>query len=896
MTHSTLSLFLTAVLLLSGCQKAAKVPQLSLVQPSSSKLASSPCEGIKIVGELTISDFKSLFHCLNEKNGLEPLKPVLIGNADHTAFFVQIYNDLFANNPTLRAETFEMLKSLEENGGLKEFLTLLSLFIEEFIKTDDFHPHFKALLQTLLKDDLHLTKLLKAIVLYPSVSELAHIAEISFSDQSASHLLFGLGAFLRHENNEGIRGSQTIVEVVKNISEIEPNPSPFGLEDLSQLSYHAVPRNLLEALFKLQRESKLSNLIDLLSDFTHRSTTTVLTGERLQKLERAEGLTEDQKKASYEVLRAHPVNDLSCLVKLISSLHRGFMEDENKSRQQNILASFDIFLQGVKGAFDSKKDQGPDADASKVVTTYSLFMNIAYLEVFDKKFHELSRDEKFKLYTNNEGPEQGLYAKYSHHFTTRKKIDFETRFRDYKNILKKERDPQDPNKPRWSPEEISEKLRIFKEKFNQQELPELQKKYGDFLNEQVRQAFRQITETPLFLDKTVYDFLLELKNVKSIALFLEKLLLNLDNELLDKFIKEFIQGQLGDFFEFNQPLMTFMKSLDVEHSGATWLSGTILRVIHGFADGMPMKDQITLIALVESVQIVERLLIHENRVEEIREVLLPLIKAVNAASQDERILRLFQWLHNGQFEQRNHETGQVITQLTPLLIQLAGSGFLEEAFHAIAHLGKHAETLNHFFHFLLLSEPKRTFLNLYRSMLQDEDHYILRTDIEHLLHIATTPKEIEELTLKIDMLRSNKKKELLKFASENDLLSPTAERPVTPLLKTISAAVNEYPKAVANFGLHLGNFLTPTRVHQFVSAYLKYREAKRSLPHMLQENILTYLIRRDEINTFFKIMEQMLAEETFQSTHLFIKEIIDRGELERMLHLLSKILLLQEIS
>lgn len=891
---STLLSLALAVIPLSGCGKRAAAPPPLSTPSHPTSVEQTPCHGIKIVGELSASDFTALFHCLNEKGGLEPLKPVLIGNLSNTAFFVQLYNEMFANNPTVRSQTFELLTSLEKNGGLKEFLAFISRFIEEFIETPDFNTHLKILLQTLLKDDIDLTGFLKTMIAYPEFSELSQMAETALNNGSFEHFLSAFGLFLKHKNNEGISGSQMVVETLKSLSGMRTHDSAFGLEDLSQLSYHAALRNLLEALFRLQRAELLPTLARLLTDLTTRSTTAILTEERLRKLkETPEELTEEEKKASSEVLGKHPANDLSALIKLISSLHRGFMEDEDESRQQNILASLDIFLESVKGAFDAKKDQGPDAEASKVVTAYSLFMNIAYLEAMDERFHRKQPQEKFELYTATENPENNLYAKYLQNFTTRKTIDFKKRYDEYKNFLKKERDPKNPDKPRWTPEEIAEKLRIFKEKLYE-ELPELQARYQHFLNEEVRRALHWINEKPIFLNKTFYDFLIELKSAKSIALFLEKLLLNLDNELLDKFIKEFMQGRLRDFFEFNRPLDAFMRSLYVEHSGATWFSGTILGVIHGFAKGMPMKDQITLIALVESAEPLEKLLIQENRIADIRSVLLPLLKAINAASQDERILNLFQWLHTGEFTNSRGESDEVITQLTPLLIEMMKSDFFNESLDFIAHIGKDAEIINRFLHFLLRSEPKKKFLNLYRSILTDEDHFILRADIEHLLHITRGPADIEALISKIEKLSSDKKGELLKLASHESLLPTNVKRSLTPVLKTISSMVDQHPERLKNFGFHLGNFLTPDSVNKLVSVFLKYRETKNRLSIASQESLLIHLIKQDQMIPFLEIVERLLDEETFQSTHLFIKELIVRGEIERTLQLLSKILLLKK--
>ena len=89
------------------------------------------------------------------------------------------------------------------------------------------------------------------------------------------------------------------------------------------------PEYLLKTLFTLRLEGKLDRLVGLLEDLLNHSTATYLTEERMYKLRNEpQNLTPEQIEASQEVLSRHPQNDLVSMVKLISTLHRKFEEDE----------------------------------------------------------------------------------------------------------------------------------------------------------------------------------------------------------------------------------------------------------------------------------------------------------------------------------------------------------------------------------------------------------------------------------------------------------------------------------------------------------------------------------------------------------------------------------------
>ena len=533
-----------------------------------------------------------------------------------------------------------------------------------------------------------------------------------------------------------------MVQFINNISALPTPSSNFTWNDLDELNIHHVPRNSLEALYELQKNSKLPTLIQLVTDLVKRNSTSSLTAERLEKLNHSpELLTPEQREASLQVLKSHPANDLVALIKLFSSLNRRFMDDENSTLNRNFLYSLDIFLQGVKSAFDADPHLGVDAEASRVMTIYSLFIDLSYTEIESSDFHSKNLDEKFTLYQNGT-----LYPKYITDYQTQKTREVLSL---YKEQLENEKDPDNPDQPRWTPKEIRQKIRTRETEFKENELPGLTALYQDFLNKEVKKALSFINERPLILTFTLYDVLMNLKeSPQTIAVIAAKSLLNLDNDFILPFLDQLIQGPIKDFYEFNRPVDTFLKSLDVEHSGSTWLSHTVDPLVHGFSDGMPIKDQITIISVVESYQALEKLLITENRIHDIKDILLPFMKAINMANQDQRILNMLTLFHSGQFTDGHTESQELATTLSPILISAIDSGFLNSSLELMASFGNDADTINRFLTFIThpndnSERPILSMINTIKNLAQNHPQ-ALTLCLTHLHHFLT-PQNISTL-------------------------------------------------------------------------------------------------------------------------------------------------------
>lgn len=401
---------------------------------------------------------------------------------------------------------------------------------------------------------------------------------------------------------------------------------------------------------------RLPILVKLTWDLSNRRTATTVTKDRLQKYyASSQTLTPEQQEATLAILEKHPANDLIAFVKLISSLNRKFVEDDSK--EQNLLYSLDFFLQGVKTAFDAEPKLGPDSPATEVITFYSVFLNVAHLELMNPEFHTLSLENKFKHYMTSP-----LYLKLLTDYALQKtrQILFE-----YKTQLELEN--------RHTPSEIRRLLRQKERIFREKELPPLFAFYKLSLEQNIRKILFLINSEPLFLNGTVYDFLEDLKNYPgTIALYIEQFLLSLNSENLDKLFTEIVQGLLKNFFAFNTPVDQFMRSLDSEISGATWLSHTVDPLIHGFGDTIPMKDQITLIALIESYQASKELLITEDRGDDLKLVLIPFLKVISAMGQDEKLLNLMNKLHSGKFTDGNTEQKELISRIFMIIHRALG--------------------------------------------------------------------------------------------------------------------------------------------------------------------------------------------------------------------------------
>ena len=111
---------------------------------------------------------------------------------------------------------------------------------------------------------------------------------------------------------------------------------------------------------------------------------------------------------------------------------------------------------------------------------------------------------------------------------------------------------------------------------------------------------------------------------------------------------------------------------------------------------------------------------------------------------------------------------------------------------------------------------------------------------------------------------------------------------IDPLIETLKNLSQNHPEALEKFLDHLAQFLTPETIQHVKSFFLKYETLSRS------ESILTQMIKRDEMKPFLNTMKQMLDQDTFRSTHQFIKHLIKSGQLEESLELLVKLLMVSD--
>ncbi len=335
----------TYCVFLTNCSSSPSAPSFDVIQKTKSPQESAaqfvdplipdPCKNLKMIGELSEIDFRKLFLCLNQKGGLDPLRPILLDNPDNTKSFVTLYNDLFGANSDRRLQTLEFIESFKRSGGLKDLLTLLSLSIETFIDNPDFDRSLKSILKSTLTDDAHLLALLKEMVEYPEANQLSLILSNSIDRGIFEHLLNTSGNFLRSNSAHSLT---TFLQSLFNLNQSQSSSNDaFTWEDIYQLNYQNFPTYLLKTLSTFQMNDRFPMLIDLLSTLLNRRTATVLSQDRLEKLKDPEALTPEQREASLTILNNHPANDLTALVKLVSAFNRGFMEDEDPNLNRILL-------------------------------------------------------------------------------------------------------------------------------------------------------------------------------------------------------------------------------------------------------------------------------------------------------------------------------------------------------------------------------------------------------------------------------------------------------------------------------------------------------------------------------------------------------------------------------
>jgi len=929
------------IVLISSCAPEVKPPNHPFYQPAQNQNlngqirgalnGADPCEGIKIVGPMSAEDFGRLFECLNRNGSLEPLRKIILNDTQNSGLFVKLYNKTFSAKPELRNNTLRIVRDLHDNGGLDDLLSFLSEMIKEFIDNDEFVDQLKPLLEDVLRDDLDLLGVLRAIVNYPESRELFRILRDAFDRNMLADYTIALGEFLRHEDANRVKGAENLVQTTRALFSLTALPNlPFTLEDLDQLNTHHIARSLLEVLYTLQREGKLPKLVKLISDLTVRQTTAVITAERREQLaHRRDELTDKQIVASQQLLALHPTSDLSALIKAASGLNRGFVEDERPGLNQDLLASVDIFLNAVKTVFDNHNNphnvQGPDAVATKRIITYKIYTNIAHREIIDLAFYKKTPAEKEDIYKNESDPNYNFYTRYIDDFEELKDDHVSSAMN--KLLVSEGHAASDAEAMsdkiaelfRFSePDLETSTLRILKENGHSDEnasrialrlktlmgsagLEESFNTFVSFMDETVTSAIRDINK-PIFLEFSVYDFLIKLKDVKSIALFIEKALINLDNEFLDKFVDDIIQGLLKKFFEFHKPVDDFMRTQykppSRSKAAQTVLSYTISELIWAFEGEYPKKDQITIISTLEAIQVLQRLLVKDNRIQDIREVVVPFISAINNQQQDERILRLLQFVHSGKFTNGHSEAGQLANQLRPTLLQMIDTGFLNTNLVLLAELGKDADPVNRFLSFLTLRKSKRAFIKELNNFATDEDSTELTNQIEYLACTATAPEDIDPLVVEINKLAaSEEKRDALATQAQTSLLGEKDERLITAVIETAKRMSLDMPDSLTTFMTHLGNFMTRSRVQQFTTFLDKFDAARHQNPMASSgstESFLTQLIKRDEIEQFIQIVDQMLTDDIFKDTHLFFSDMIEREELKRTLHLMTSILLHEE--
>ncbi|MBI3018181.1 MAG: hypothetical protein HYY62_09385, partial [Deltaproteobacteria bacterium] len=385
--------------------------------------------------------------------------------------------------------------------------------------------------------------------------------------------------------------------------------------------------------------------------------------------------------------------------------------------------------------------------------------------------------------------------------------------------------------PPLSEDELQKQLREFRRSFQKETLPPLVNDYRTFLNQEIKNAIHFINHYPLLLGSTAYDLLSAIKSSKSISLLTMQAMLNLKNESLHSLIEQMVT-RLKEFHDFNRPVEDFMRSIEEDSiADSTWLHHTVDPILYFMGKEVPLKDRISIMSFVQSYQAIERLLLTESRLWDIQELLLPMLEKIGSANQEERILNFMQLLHSGNFyldAEENHR----------------------DADHEAKELMTQLSTL-------LIPMLESGF---FKNTL-------------HLMATFGNP----------DSQAAETTNQFIKFLLQSE--GPFQKRAIDPLIKTLEKISQNYPQEFERFLNHLAQFLTPETIQRLKSFFLKYEALSHS------ESILTQMIKRDEMRPFLNTMKQMLDQETFRSTHQFMKQLIESGQLEDSLRLLIKLLI-----
>ncbi|MBI4041460.1 MAG: hypothetical protein HY390_06310 [Deltaproteobacteria bacterium] len=913
---------------LCGCSQKAFPPKFTqtIPQPLASQESildfniPAPCQTLKFTGTLTDDEFKKLFACLNKNGTLNPIMPFLFDNAEDSPVFVDLYNKTFGEDPALRQEVLNTLDIFIQTGALQDILPVFSLFLSEFVNSKNFDTVLEPILKTILSNDISTFHSIQTMVASPLWPTFSRFLMESWLSGSLPMYFEALGYFFSNPDGMEPSTAQLFIETLEHLIKLKrPGTSPITLEDLYVLSYLKTPRNFLETLQHSFQPNDLSELLAELSDLLNHQTASYLSPERLGLLsDPTSSLGVDQRNASRKILKYHPKNDLTALVKLISSFHRGFSTNESLT----LLDSMDIFVMGSKTAFEALPELGPDTPAAHIITNYSLWLSCARIEMKDPVFHRASLEDKVKLYSAGDilHPDESdlrtyTFAKHVKSYVTQQKAQFN---RELNEFLETEEKPQIAKKEiqmQFGPilpllaqsyeDSLRELAKHHFETINRPLLPTLSTDEQTLVTKIAEHlASEEQTSEPLSL----FTLFKALEEVDSLALFFQKSLALLDNDYLFTTFENALYKITTDFLTYNQPVDHFLRSIENVDAESTFLNYALTSTLYGMNNKIPEKDQIVLISALENYQSLERLLTQRNLLKKVKKFILPFVKVI-PAGQERRVLSLVSWLHSGKFlyddtsfclrsdhpltetsdpSTQMGECFEPIDQISTLLSRMETSHFLQPSLDLVYAWGDTAETLNHVMTFLLQSESKQKLMKTLSRLSSLPPH--LKTNLGKGIHTSVSEKDYESIA---PLLLTLSEGDRMAISSQfPTLIAAPQERLITPILLDTKNLILTNKKPCIELLAHLPPVLTHEHLDD-ISRFLK-----KYTTHFPEKRILTQVLQSGQIEALLRITHHMIEQKKFQNMMKFVSRLIDqkqaqRSELEITLTLLIKLLKLQ---